>query len=59
MTTLGRRAVAFLLRQNGQALGEYSLLISFIAVLLIITTVIAFRDSVHVMWQSFADQLAP
>jgi len=59
MRTLGRRAVAFLLRQNGQALGEYSLLISFIAVLLIITTVIAFRDSVYLMWQSAVDQMGP
>lgn len=59
MKMLGKRALAFLLRQNGQALGEYSLLISFIAVLLIVTTVVAFRDSVYLLWQSAVDQMAP
>jgi len=59
MKMLGKRALAFLLRQNGQALGEYSLLISFIAVLLMVMSVVAFRDAVYSLWQSAVVQMGP
>lgn len=55
----GRRALAFISRQEAQTLGEYSLLISLIAVLVIVTSVIGFREAVYSVWQSVVEQLSP
>jgi hypothetical protein len=41
----GRRVFAFLSRQSAQTFGEYSLLISLVAVLVIVASVITFRDA--------------
>lgn len=57
MRVWGKYALALFLGQRAQTLAEYSLLISFIAVLVIILAVIAFREGVYELWQSAVEQL--
>ena len=53
----GRRVFAFLSRQSAQTLGEYSTLISLTAVLVIVASVIAFRDAMVSTWESVIELL--
>jgi Flp pilus assembly pilin Flp len=59
MRMLGRRVFAFLSRQSAQTFGEYSLLISLVAVLVIVASVITFRDAMFSTWESVAELLEP
>lgn len=59
MWMLERRALAFLSGEKAQTLGEYSLILTFIAVLVIVTSVIVFRDGMISAYDSALEQLGP
>lgn len=59
MWMLERRTLAFLSGEKAQTLGEYSLILTFIAVLVILTSAIAFRDGMISAYESALGQLGP